>query len=167
MLQSIIKSAVRNIQKRRINNLLSIIGLTVGFSSFILISMFIKYELSWDAYHENYDRIFRIQTDMTTQGEKIIQTSPALSLYLKNRLTDIEKQCIVMPNAKLFIAASEETESVEEEGQYAGLGEIGRACPGAGILSYRNATFSRHMLQRGDPSPAGPDREGNTPSARK
>jgi putative ABC transport system permease protein len=124
MLQSIIKSAVRNIQKRRINNLLSIIGLTVGFSSFILISMFIKYELSWDAYHENYDRIFRIQTDMTTQGEKIMQTSPALSLYLKNRLTDIEKQCIVMPNAKLFIAASEETESVEEEGQYADQGYL-------------------------------------------
>jgi len=124
MWQSTIKSAFRNLQKRRVNSLLSIVGLTVGFTSFIMVSMFIKYELSWDSYQENYDRIYRIQTDMISQNEKIMQSSPALYTYLNNRFTDIEKHGIVMPNVKSFLSATEGKESIEEEGQYADQGYL-------------------------------------------
>ena len=124
MLHSIIRSALRNLQKRKANTLLSIVGLTVGFTSFILISMFIKYELSWDSYHENYDRIFRVQTNITSQNEKIMQTSPALYSYLNNRFTDIEKHGIVMPDEKVFFSISESDETIEEKGQYADQGYL-------------------------------------------
>ncbi len=124
MLHSVVRSAFRNLQKRKFNTLLSILGLTVGFTSFIMISMFIKYELSWDSYHENYDRIYRIQTDITSQNEKIMQTSPALYAYLNNRFTDIEKHGIVMADHKAFLSASEANETIEEKGQYADQGYL-------------------------------------------
>jgi putative ABC transport system permease protein len=124
MLNSIFRSAFRNLQKRRTNTLLSLLGLTVGFSSFILISLFIKYELSWDSYHEDYDRIYRVQTDITSQNEKIMQTSPALYAYLDNKFADIERHGIVKPNEKLFLSANAEDEIIEEEGQYADQGYL-------------------------------------------
>jgi len=86
--------------------------------------MFIKYELSWDSYHENFERIYRIQTDITSQNEKIMQSSPALYSYLNNRFTDIEKHGIVMPDEKVFLSISEYDESIEEKGQYADQGYL-------------------------------------------
>ena len=119
MLQSIIKSAIRNITKRKFNTVLSIIGLTVGYSSFILISMFIKYELSWDSYNDHYDNIYRIQTYKTVEDERLMQTTPAISRYLDNKFSDIRKHGIVLPYQKEFLSASLKNEVIEKEGQYA------------------------------------------------
>lgn len=76
----------------------SIIGLTIGFVSFILISLFIKYEKNADKHNENYDRIYRIQMIKTIDDTKWMQTPPALSLLIKNRFNEIEKQAVVFPN---------------------------------------------------------------------
>jgi putative ABC transport system permease protein len=119
MLLSILKSALRNIVKRKFNTILSVIGLTVGYSSFILISMFIKYELSWDNFHDNYDRIYRIQTYKTVEDERLMQTSPALSRYLDNKFSDIQQHGIVLPNQREFLSISMDNEHIEKEGQYA------------------------------------------------
>jgi putative ABC transport system permease protein len=119
MLLSILKSAARNIVKRKFNTILSVIGLTVGYSSFILISMFIKYELSWDNFHDSYDRIYRIQTYKTVEDERLMQTSPALSRYLDNKFSDIHKHGIVLPYQKEFLSIALDNEHIEKEGQYA------------------------------------------------
>jgi putative ABC transport system permease protein len=98
MIQSILKSSLRNIFKRRFYSLFSIIGLTIGFVSFILISLFIRYEKNADKHNENYDRIYRIQMLKTIDNTRWMQTPPALSLLIKDRFNEIEKQAVVFPN---------------------------------------------------------------------
>ena len=52
--------AVRNLIKNKLFSFINIIGLSLGIASSILIFLFIRNELSYDRFHENSDRLYRI-----------------------------------------------------------------------------------------------------------
>jgi putative ABC transport system permease protein len=58
MIRYFFKLAFRNIRKYKVNTLISLLGLTVGLASFILIASYIRYELSFNKDNENYERIY-------------------------------------------------------------------------------------------------------------
>jgi putative ABC transport system permease protein len=55
-----LKIAFRNILKDQQYNLINLVGLSVGIMSFLYIFLWVKDELSYDRFHEKYDRIYRI-----------------------------------------------------------------------------------------------------------
>lgn len=63
MIRYFFKLAFRNIRKYKVNTLISLLGLTVGLASFILIASYIKHELSFNTFNENYKRIFVANTN--------------------------------------------------------------------------------------------------------
>ena len=84
MFKNYLKIAVRNIVKHKAYSFINIIGLALGMASCILIFSYVLYELSFDRYHENADRIYRLGL-RGRQGEKVISialsnapTAPAL-----------------------------------------------------------------------------------------
>lgn len=101
------------------NTLLSIIGLTVGFSSFIIVSLFIKYELGWDRFNANYKHIYRIQTYKTVSDELIMQSAPAVSEHIKNKYDDIVNQALVNPDQIEYLSVSVDQATIKAKGQYA------------------------------------------------
>ncbi|MCG8309015.1 MAG: ABC transporter permease [Cytophagales bacterium] len=116
----IFKSAIRSLQKRKVNTLLSIIVLSIGFGTFIIISLFIKYELSWDKFNENYANIYRIQTYKTAVDELIMHSSAAISENLKNnQYDDILNQSLVLPDWEVYLSTSDEGAFIREKGQCA------------------------------------------------
>ncbi|SNY94917.1 ABC transporter permease [Flagellimonas pacifica] len=60
MLKNYIKIAWRNIVKNKIYSLINIGGLAIGMSCFLLITLYIIKELSYDSYHENGNQIYRV-----------------------------------------------------------------------------------------------------------
>ena len=64
MLQNYLKIAIRNLRSQRTYTLLNVAGLTVGMAGSLLIFLFLRHHLSTDRHHVNFDRIFRISTDM-------------------------------------------------------------------------------------------------------
>lgn len=60
MLKNYLKIAFRNLLKDRVYSLINIAGLAVGLASFVLIALFVHHELSYDRYHTNADRIYRL-----------------------------------------------------------------------------------------------------------
>ena len=52
----------RNIFRDKIFSFINLSNLTIGFTTFILLGMMVSYELSYDKYNDNYDRIYRVQT---------------------------------------------------------------------------------------------------------
>ena len=50
---------LRNLKKRAFLNFIKILGLALGLSGILFISLFLKNELSYDAYHKTADRIYR------------------------------------------------------------------------------------------------------------
>jgi putative ABC transport system permease protein len=64
MFSNYFKTALRNIRRHKVFAIINIIGLSMGMACTILIMRWIQYELSFDRYHENADRIYRLATDM-------------------------------------------------------------------------------------------------------
>ena len=68
MIRNYFKIAWRNLIKNKGFTAINIIGLSLGIGCFIVIAMYVTDELSYDQYHENADRIFRINSDIKFGG---------------------------------------------------------------------------------------------------
>jgi putative ABC transport system permease protein len=60
MLKNYLITAFRHLSRRKGHAFLNIAGLSVGFAAFLLIFLVVNYEESFDAFHTNKDRIFRV-----------------------------------------------------------------------------------------------------------
>ena len=60
MLKNYARIALRNLLKYKGYSFLNIVGLAIGLACFIMIGLFVRYELSFDRFHEKADRIYRI-----------------------------------------------------------------------------------------------------------
>lgn len=71
MIKNYFKIAFRNLWKHKVFSFINIMGLTVGMSACLLISMYVSFELNYDAFHSKADRIYRVVTDVITPSETI------------------------------------------------------------------------------------------------
>ncbi len=60
MLKNYIKIAFRNLRKQKLYSLINILGLSVGLAFCVLVLVFINDELTYDRFHDNNDRIYRL-----------------------------------------------------------------------------------------------------------
>ncbi|MGB6152054.1 MAG: ABC transporter permease [Pricia sp.] len=60
MFKNYLKIAWRNFKKGKLYSFINLSGLTIGMTSFILIALFVQYELSYDKQHENVEDIYRV-----------------------------------------------------------------------------------------------------------
>lgn len=60
MLRHLLTIAIRNILKHFNYSILNIVGLAIGISSFLFILIYVMDELKYDRFHENHDRIYRM-----------------------------------------------------------------------------------------------------------
>ncbi|MCF6402096.1 ABC transporter permease [Chitinophaga filiformis] len=71
MIKNYLKIAWRNIRKQKFYSFINILGLTIGLTCCFLIFMYVRFELSYDLFHKNKDRIYRLVTDVKTPTELI------------------------------------------------------------------------------------------------
>lgn len=55
--------ALRSVLKHKLFSFINVFGLALGLASVILIGLYVADELSYDRYHENADRLYRISRD--------------------------------------------------------------------------------------------------------
>jgi putative ABC transport system permease protein len=60
MFKNYLKIAFRNIKRHKGYSFINIAGLAIGMACCILMVVYISFELSFDRYHENADRIYRL-----------------------------------------------------------------------------------------------------------
>jgi putative ABC transport system permease protein len=60
MVSNYIKIALRNIRKHKIYALINISGLAIGTACCILIFLYVNFEMSFDRYHDDAERVFRV-----------------------------------------------------------------------------------------------------------
>ncbi len=71
MLKNYFKIAIRNIARNKVFAFINTVGLAIGISACLIIFTVTSYELSFDQFHPDKKRIFRIVTEMQgTTGEK-------------------------------------------------------------------------------------------------
>jgi len=68
MIKNYLKIAWRNLVKNKASSFINIGGLAVGMAVAILIGLWIYDEISFDKYHQNYDRIAQVMQNQTSNG---------------------------------------------------------------------------------------------------
>ncbi len=84
MIKNYLKIAWRNLIKNKASSFINIGGLAVGMAVAMLISLWIWDELSFNKYHENYDRIAQVWQHETFNGT--VNTGGVVSLPLDAEL---------------------------------------------------------------------------------
>ena len=80
MFRNYLKIAFRNVKRHKAYAFINIAGLAIGMACCILIISFIATELSYDRFHKNSDRIYRLCLDANLGGNQIrmpINTAPS------------------------------------------------------------------------------------------
>jgi len=112
MLRSYIKTALRNIKKYKVYSFINIAGLAVGMACCILIFLWIQDELSYDRFHDNTDRIYRVVSSL--EGEWTSTSPWAISDVLKDDFPEIVRSTRFRTNN--LLARYEESSHYEEVG---------------------------------------------------
>ena len=87
MLRHYIKLAIRNLLKYKSQSVISIIGLAIGFTCFALSTLWIRYEQTYDTFHDGADRIYLIRPESNTTNNGLSEITPyPLAGYLKAAL---------------------------------------------------------------------------------
>jgi len=88
------KIAIRNILRNRVFSIINIIGLGVGLAAFLFIFMFVRYERSYDTFHKNSDRIYRLRYERSSaEGEtvKFASCCPPAAIRIRELYPEVEK----------------------------------------------------------------------------
>lgn len=91
MFRNYLKIAFRNISKRKLYSFINAFGLSIGIAFCILIYLFIADEKSFDQFHVDKDRIYRLHStsfdeEKFKKGEQNVYSSHA---YLPAKLTEV------------------------------------------------------------------------------
>jgi putative ABC transport system permease protein len=84
MIRNYFKIAFRNLARQKAYSFINIGGLATGMAVAMLIGLWIYDELSYDKYHQNYDRIAQVMQHFKPNAE--IETHVALPVPLANEL---------------------------------------------------------------------------------
>jgi len=92
MFRNYFKIAIRNIVRKKGFSFINIIGLAIGITVFALIMIYVSGELSADKFHNNIDRVYRVE-----RQEKFGITSIPLMTRIMEAIPEIEKGTRLMP----------------------------------------------------------------------
>src|SRR5262245_18982968 len=70
MFRNYFKTAWRNLWKHRLFSFINISGLAIGLCSCMLIIMYVRDELSFDIFHKNGNRLYRITQTISDPSGK-------------------------------------------------------------------------------------------------
>ena len=90
MIKHYLKVAFRNLIKYKTQSLVSIIGLAVGFTCFALSVLWIRYEMTYDNFHEGADRIYLVRAHYANEPGTSKFTPYPLMKYLQDKMPEIE-----------------------------------------------------------------------------
>jgi putative ABC transport system permease protein len=92
MFRNYVIASMRSLMRNKGFSAINIAGLAVGLATFSLISFYVYHELSFDKYHTNADRIFRIVENLKTENEMLYQStsSPPMGPHFQKDFPEVE-----------------------------------------------------------------------------
>src|SRR5690242_8120826 len=84
---------IRNITRQKLFSFINLLGLTVSISSTVLLYLYVSHEFSYDTFHKDVDRIYRVnQTFIWGENNtnQFSSTGPGVAYAVKEELTEVE-----------------------------------------------------------------------------
>jgi putative ABC transport system permease protein len=109
MIKQYLQFTLRKFRNQKLFTFVNLSGLTVGIIAATFILIYIRYELSFDRFHRNSDRIFRVYSTFTMGGadEAWVQTPNPLGPFLQQKFPEIEKTVRITRLYKGLVSAGD------------------------------------------------------------
>ncbi|XOV91757.1 MAG: ABC transporter permease [Bacteroidota bacterium] len=115
------RTLYRNIKKNPLNSAINVFGLTLGLSCIIAITIWIQNELSYDTFHKNSDKIYRVHRYFYdpdgSENLHLSNVAPPVAPILEKEIKEIESIARVMHSGFTFLR--ENKPSMEDDACFA------------------------------------------------
>lgn len=93
MLRNYLTVALRGLLRNKLYSSITIAGLALGMACCLLIALYVRDEISYDRFHANSSRIYRVTRERMEQGDLRIQanTPPAMASALKKEFPSVQE----------------------------------------------------------------------------
>lgn len=109
MLRNYFLVAYRTLLRYKAYTALNVLGLSLGLTCGILIFQVLKFQLSYDGYHRDKDRIYRVMTDFYSDGIGHSGGVPApMGKALRNDFAFLEKVGMIFDQYNLLVTVPDE-----------------------------------------------------------
>lgn len=100
MYKNYLKIAIRLFNRERVYSLINVSGLALGFTCCLLMYLFISDELSFDKFHKDAHRIYRVSSAYMRQGvwEPYASNSWRTAELIKNNYNEVEQLVRIRPD---------------------------------------------------------------------
>jgi putative ABC transport system permease protein len=109
MLRHYFKSAIRNLTRNKGYAAINITGIALGLTAFWLIALYVGDELSYDRYHTNAGRIYRVVQHARWDDNNLhlAPTSAPFAPAMKSSFPEIEEACRIIGEGGGIISVGE------------------------------------------------------------
>ncbi len=109
--------ALRNIWRNKAFSIINITGLTLGLAISITIWIWIRFELSFDSFHENKEEIFLIEQTLqiSDRAYKASRCGSAYAPALESKFPEIRKTLRIGPPLELLFSPDNDTADATQE----------------------------------------------------
>ncbi|MFQ5709608.1 MAG: ABC transporter permease, partial [bacterium] len=116
MFKNYLKIALRNLIKFKTLSLINLTGLVVGVTVCLHMLVYVIHESSYESFHQNKERIYRIAVEWGTETTKIKMAGsmPALAPALNAQVPEVEKAIRVRPDYDAVIVDRAKEEFPED-----------------------------------------------------
>lgn len=103
MFRNYFKTAFRVFSRRKLFTFINIVGLSIGTSAALVIYLIVHHDFTFDKFHKDDDRIYRVATDLSFQGVPISMggVTVSLSKVIKDATTGSENSAPLLTLGKV------------------------------------------------------------------
>ncbi len=112
MIKSYLLVALRSLKRNKLHASINIIGLAIGMTCCILITLFVQFEMSYDRQNKDADRIYRLAIDLEANNWAI--SAFPIGELLKDNFPEVEKFTRIKPTEAILQNSANETKNKEK-----------------------------------------------------
>ncbi|WP_162499764.1 ABC transporter permease [Mucilaginibacter terrigena] len=92
MIKNYFKIALRGFKKHKLFTLINVVGLSIGISAALVIYLIVYFDFTFDKFHKDPERIYRVTTDYSFAGEVGHNSGVTLALApaIKSEVTGVD-----------------------------------------------------------------------------
>jgi len=109
MLSNYLKIAWRNITGNPLFSAINVIGLAIGLACCIIITLFVRHELSYDKHWNDADRIYRVTRDFYSNDLRLANIAPPIGPLLQEDFPEIESFVRFLAPGQISLTRDDQT----------------------------------------------------------
>ena len=107
MLRNYLKIAWRNIVGNPLFSTINIVGLSIGLACCIIITLFVRYETSFDKHWVDAERIYRVTRDFFGNDLKLAAVAPPIAPLMKQDFAEVEDVTRILQTGDVTLTRGE------------------------------------------------------------